>query len=126
MKPFAGVNLVFGVFSLFGIGSNATLQEGAPFPMRGRNGLHLSISPFIGPNATYASIVSTYTTSGKISSSPIIDRQGNILFGSENSLFYKLAYDLSFVSSYTTTGLIQSTAAIDNTGNIYFSVQTVF
>ena len=104
--------------------SYSSLQLGAPWPMRSRNALHLSISPFLGPNKTFAAsaFVSTYATTGIISGSIIIDNENNVIFGSENKYLYKLGYDLSLIASYQTAGLIQSTPAIDNAGNIYFAV----
>jgi len=118
------ISLLFILILSFTVFSEASLQVGAAWAMRGRNAQHLSISPFIGPNATYSTsaYVSSYATTGIISGSPIFDNQDNVIFGSQNKYLYKIGYDLSFVASYQTAGLIQSTPMVDNSGNIYFSV----
>ncbi len=95
--------------------------------MRGRNAIHLNVSPFRGPNATQVSSpnVKFYSTNGVISGSPIYDKDNNVIFGSEDMKLYRLRFDLSQLVSFTAGGSIKSTPAIDNSGYIYFGVRVV-
>ena len=99
-------------------------QESAAYPMRGRNAMHLNVSPFRGPNATQVSSanVKFFSTGGVISGSPIYDKDNNVIFGSEDKRIYRLQYDLSQPVSFLAGGGIKSTPAIDNSGYIYFGV----
>ena len=92
--------------------------------MRGRNAMHLNVSPFRGPNATQVSSanVKFFSTGEVISGSPIYDKDNNVIFGSEDKRIYRLQYDLTHPVSFLAGGNIKSTPAIDNSGYIYFGV----
>ena len=107
--------------------------------MRGRNAIHLNVSPFQGPNATQVSPanVKVYATGGAISGSPIYDKDNSVIFGSEDKYLYRMRYDLSqsvsFLAdgrtvpvSFLAGGSIKSTPAIDNSGYIYFGVRVSY
>ena len=104
------------------------VQESAAYPMRGRNAIHLNVSPFRGPNATQVSPanIKFTSTNGVISGSPIYDKDNNVIFGSEDKYLYRLRFDLSQSSSFLAGGSIKSTPAIDNSGNIYFGVRVLY
>ncbi len=74
----------------------------------------------VGPDTieSYAS----YSTGGAIHSSPVIDSDGTVYFGSDDGYLYAMHPDLSgYKWRYETPGeAIRSTPAIDTNGNIYF------
>ena len=61
---------------------------GASWPLYGRNGRHDCLSPYAGTDE--AVFCWTYETRGGINSSPVIDVNGCIYFGSDDSNLYAL------------------------------------
>ena len=82
--------------------------------MRGRNAIHLNVSPFRGPNATQVTPVNikSYATNGIVSGSPIYDKDNNVIFGSDDKNLYRVRYDLTFSTSYAAGGAIKSTPLV--------------
>ena len=62
-----------------------------------------------------------YQTANTVSSSPVIDNQGNVYFGSGFN-FYALTPlgSLKWNSPFATQGNVQTTGALDNNGAVYF------
>jgi len=62
----------------------------------------------------------TYETDGDVDSSPAIDANGTIYFGSDDDYIYALKPDGKLKWRYETNGDVDSSPAIDAKGNIYF------
>ncbi len=62
----------------------------------------------------------TFKTNGVITSSPAIDSDGNIYFGSWDKKLYALSPDGTLLWSFTTGGVIRSSPTIGPDRTIYF------
>ncbi|MDG6224259.1 MAG: PQQ-binding-like beta-propeller repeat protein [Candidatus Thermoplasmatota archaeon] len=61
-----------------------------------------------------------FSSGGEIHSSPAIDREGRIYFGSDDGKLYALYPNGSLIWSFKTSGKIRSSPNIDHSGVIYF------
>ncbi len=79
---------------------------------------HLGRSSYAGPGAPH--VIWSYSTGGRISTQPVVDRLGNVYFGAHDSFFYSLAPNGSLRWRLPAGDRIYSTAAIGADGTIYF------
>jgi outer membrane protein assembly factor BamB len=76
------------------------------------------LSIYSGPSTNH--LAWKYKTGNVVYSSPAVDRNGNIYFGSQDEYFYALTSNGKLKWKYKTGGWIYSSPAIDKYGRIYF------
>ena len=98
----------------------------APWPhWRGRSLNNNGRSSLEGPVSN--GLKWQYQTANTVSSSPVIDSQGNIYFGSGFNFYAVTSLgSLKWNSPYSTGGIVQATGALDNNGVVYFGSADFF
>ncbi len=98
--------------------SKSGLSKTSPWPMYGQNLRHTGLSPY--PTDTNAGDkLWNYTTGYWIVSSPVVDSDGTIYFGSWDWYFYALNSDGTLKWKVAVGGKVYSSPALDDNGTIY-------
>ncbi len=89
----------------------------SPWPMFRHDPLHTGRSPFTGPQVP--EMVWRYGTGDWVYSSPAIDTDGTVYFGSHDNYFYAVRHDGSLKWRFKMSGKVYSSPAISSDGTVY-------